>query len=185
MTPLLRRPRSLFLLAACSATGVLACGASINVVYESEVRFEHCMALEELPEGKATTQKACWDEWIKYYTFGQTRDRVDYARMRQKRLSGESDFTEEAWSPPALAQRAVPEPTSVLAPPPMMITDAGASPDVGLDAAATSAPIVEPPAAACATTCREGWNPCKQACKNAACEKACERKYRACMKRCF
>ena len=42
-----------------SATGLLACGASINAVYEGDVRFEHCMALDEHPEEKSTAQKAC------------------------------------------------------------------------------------------------------------------------------
>ena len=176
----------MILLAITSATCAIACGASINAVYESDVRFEHCMALEGHAEGKPTTQKTCWDEWVKYYTYGQTRDRVDYARMRQKQLSNESDFSEDKWAPPAVAQRAVPEPTSVLAPPPMMIADAGQASDASADADATSqAPAVEPPGAACATVCRDAWTPCKQACTTPACEKACERKYRTCMDRCF
>lgn len=182
-----RRPSFALLLAAACATGAAACGASINAVYEGDVRFEHCMALEQIPDGKPTTQKTCWDEWIKYYTYGQTRDRVDYARMRQKQLSSESDFTDPSWAPPSVAQRAVPEPTSVMAPPPMMISDAGQSSDATTDADADAAslPPPEPPAAACASQCRDAWSTCEKACDGSACEKACERKYRACMKKCF
>jgi len=172
-------------LAAGSALSVLACGASLNAVYEGDVRFEHCMALDEGDEVKSTLRKSCWEEWIKYYTFGQTRDRVDYARLRQKQLSGASDFDDGSRSPPAVAQRAVPEPTTVLAPPPMMIvTDAGKAPEADA-AASSSADALEPPAAACATTCRETWTTAKRACTTAACEKTAAATYKRCMKRCY
>jgi hypothetical protein len=55
-------------------------------------------------------------------------------------------------------------------------------PDAGADAT-VDAP--EPPAAACASQCRDVWNPCKQACTNTTCEKTCAGNYRRCMKRCF
>ncbi len=169
-------------LASGCAIGAIACGASINAVYEGDVRFEHCMALDESSDKKSTIQRSCWDEWAKYYTYGQTRDRVEYARRRQKQLSGESDFEET--SAPVVAQRAVPEATTVLAPPPMMFADAGKSPDVDPSAKAkVEAP--EPPAAACASQCRDVWTPCKQACTAAACEKTCEKTYKRCMKKCF
>jgi hypothetical protein len=180
-----RRSSFALLIAAACAAGAAACGASINAVYEGDVRFEHCMALEQIPDGKPTTQKSCWDEWVKYYTYGQTRDRVSYARMRQKQLSTESDFSDPSWSPPPEAQRVVPEPTSVLAPPPMLIADAGASSDAAADAGAASQPAPEPPAAACASRCGDAWSTCGKACTNSACEKQCERKYRGCMKKCF
>ena len=166
---------------AGSAT-VVACGASINAVYEGDVRFEHCMALDEREGEKSTIQKSCWDEWVQYYTYGQTRDRVDYARRRQKALSGESDF-EEHLSPGFLAQRAVPEPTTVLAPPPMMFSDAGKPPDDATSDAALAAP--EPPAAACEKACKETWPTCAKACSTPACEKACTTTYKRCMKKCF
>lgn len=181
-----RRPSFALLLAAACATVAAACGASINAVYEGDVRFEHCMALEQIPDGKPTTQKQCWDEWVKYYTYGQTRDRVDYARMRQKQLSTESDFSDPSWTPPPEAQRAVPEPTSVLAPPPMLIADAGAISDATVDAAdAAAEPDPEPPAAVCASRCRDTWSTCDKACDGAACKKLCDRTYRGCMKKCY
>lgn len=170
-------------LALGCATGALACGASINAVYEGDVRFEHCMALDEHEGEKSTIQKSCWDEWVKYYTYGQTRDRVDYARRRQKALSGESDFEEHA-APGALVQRAVPEPTTVLAPPPMMLGDAGKSPETSASASA-KAEAPEPPAAACASQCKDSWTPCKQACSTPACDKTCVAAYKRCMKKCF
>ncbi|MFO0593510.1 MAG: hypothetical protein U0441_38570 [Polyangiaceae bacterium] len=171
-------------LAPVCAVSVLACGASINAVYEGDVRFEHCMALDSHSGEKSTIQLSCWDEWVKYYTFGQTRDRVEYARRRQRELSGESDFQETS-APSVVAQRAVPEPTNVLAPPPMMFGDAGAPADAAPPDASAKPEDAEPPAAACAAQCRDAWTPCKQACTTAACEKTCEKTYKRCMKKCF
>ncbi len=178
----LRRLLLVVALASGSAAFPLACGASINAVYEGDVRFEHCMALDEHSDEKSTIQRSCWDEWVKYYTYGQTRDRVEYARRRQKQLSGESDF-EETGAPGVAVQRAVPEPTTVLAPPPMMFADAGKSPEADAAPSASAAP--EPPAAACAAQCREAWTPCKQGCTAAPCEKTCAATYKRCMKKCF
>lgn len=166
------------------AISVLACGASINAVYEGDVRFEHCMALDSHAGEKSTIQVSCWDEWVKYYTFGQTRDRVEYARRRQRELSGESDFEETA-APSLIARRAVPEPTNVLAPPPMMLTDAGAPADAATPDASAKVEDAEPPAAACASQCRDAWAPCTRACTSSPCEKTCEKTYKRCMKKCF
>ena len=170
-----------YALAAACAAGGLSCGASLNAVYEGDVRFEHCMALDARPGELGETRKTCWDEWVKYYTFGQTRDRVDYARMRRKQLSDEDDG-KDAWAPPALAQRVVPEPTNVLAPPPLTLADVKTS-----EPAASVAPVKEapePPAAACQSSCRETWTSCKGGCTGAACDK-CTAAYKRCMKKCF
>src|SRR5438477_4594190 len=99
------------------AAGATACGASIQAVYEGDVRFEHCMALDSRPDVKPTLRRACWEEWEKFYTFGQTRDRVDYAELRKQQLSIVSDFDEGDWaSARSKTASAVPEPTSALAP---------------------------------------------------------------------
>lgn len=186
MISLLRRASFSFLLTGTCALSVVACGAGINAVYESDVRFEHCMALDEHGDEEPSNRKSCWDEWIEYYTFGQTRDRVDYARRRQKQLSRPGDLAAEAVAQPVLAQRAVPEPTNVLAPPPMILTDAARAPEADAGAGAdASVDAGEPPAAACASQCRDVWMPCKQACTSTACEKTCASNYRRCMKRCF
>ena len=170
-------------IAACSALPALACGASLNAVYEGDVRFEHCMALDERPDANPAARTSCWKDWVKYYTFGQTRDRVDYARRRQRQLSGASETDATTGAQAALAQRVVPEPTTVLAPPPMLIADAGRAPE---DAGASNKPPApEPPAAACAALCGDTWAATKQACTNAACEKTAATTYRRCMKRCF
>jgi hypothetical protein len=75
------------------AMSALSCGASLNAVYEGDVRFEHCMALDSQPEVRSAIRRACWSEWVQFYTYGQTRDRVVHAQLRIRQLSGGSDFT--------------------------------------------------------------------------------------------
>lgn len=176
-----------FLSIAALAVAATACGASINALYEGDVRFEHCMALDSRPDVKPTLRRVCWEEWVKFYTFGQTRDRVEYAILRQKQLGKASDFDEGNWNPPgSRGPSAVPEPTSALAPPPMMLVlDAGAPPpDAGPPAPPPSGEG-PPPAADCTDECAESWGFCRQDCKSLACEKSCASNYKRCMRRCF
>lgn len=167
--------------------GAVSCGASLQAVYESDVRFEHCMALDALPEMKPTIRRACWDEWRKYYTFGQTRDRIEYAALRDRQLSVASDFDEGDWQLDKSSEPSAVEPMSALAPPPMLIAatviDAGAA-DAPAD---TSEAEIDgaPPAAGCAADCEQSWGFCRGECKGAPCEKGCSSKYKRCMKRCF
>jgi len=177
-----------------SPAALLACGASIQAVYEGDVRFEHCMALDARPDVKPTIRRACWEEWVTFYTFGQTRDRIDYAQMREQQLSTASDFDEGEWEPvKSSGPSAVPEPTSALAPPPMLLATDGGTESVEVDAgtdaadADTSHTAVEhaPPSADCAAECEQAWNFCRKDCKAAPCEKSCAGKYKRCMKRCF
>lgn len=190
----LRSSRRRSLLAAAvsfSAVFVVACGASIGSLYESEVRFEHCMALDERSEVKPTLRRTCWDEWLRFYTFGQNRDRIDWARSRVRQLGSVSDFAEQDWeqeaSTPLLA---VPDPTSIMAPPPMMLT-----PDKKQDGGVASASPppapggLEPDAGAatnpCAEECDAALAYCQQECSSAGCSKSCDGKYRRCIRRCF
>ena len=68
----------------------MSCGASLQAVYEGDVRFEHCMALDAQPEVKPTIRRTCWEEWRKFYTFGQTRDRTEYAGYFRAQAKGQS-----------------------------------------------------------------------------------------------
>src|SRR5262245_7047565 len=172
---------------ALAISGALSCGTSIQAVYEGDVRFEHCMALDSRPDVKPTLRRACWEEWQKFYTFGQTRDRVEWAHMREKQLSTASDFDEGDWAlESARNSKAVPEPTSALAPPPMTLgpqRDAGApetgsgSPAPATSASAGPSEHTTPPSSDCTAECEEGWGLCRQECKTPACEKACTGKY--------
>lgn len=160
-------PLFLALLLAVAAAGP-ACGASIQALYESDVRFEHCMALDTRDDVKATLRRSCWDEWLSYYTFGQTRDRIEHARMRVRNLGTSSDFDERSAS---LPPPAVPDPTSPIAPPPMLLaTDAGASPSADTK---------------CQDACADDLALCRRTCRGASCERICSERYKRCMRKCF
>jgi hypothetical protein len=175
------------LAAALLGLGSVSCGASLQALYEGDVRFEHCMALDSRSDMKPTIRRACWDEWRTYYTFGQTRDRIEYAALRDRQLSGASDFDEGDWQIDGSGGPSSVDPTSALAPPPMLIAapvvDAGVE-DAQADASDAEADSA-PPAAPCASDCEQSWSSCRGECNAASCEKECSSKYKRCMKRCF
>lgn len=67
-----------------------ACGTNLQAAYEGDVRFEHCMALDARPEVRGEIRRACWGEWVSFYTYGQTRDRLVHAFQRMRELGGAS-----------------------------------------------------------------------------------------------
>jgi hypothetical protein len=158
--------------------GALSCGASIQALYEGDVRFEHCMALDARPDVKPTIRRTCWEEWVEFYTFGQTRDRIDHARLRQQQLSGASDFDQADWVPPT-AGGPLPVPDPIAPPPMMLVTDGGV-----LDASAGGDASAERPTSECAADCQQSLDACRQGCKTAPCEKACATRYKRCTRRC-
>jgi hypothetical protein len=94
------------------AAMTMGCGASIQSVYEGDVRFERCMALDVQPQIGLHKRHACWSEWVSFYTYGQTRDRVLHAQLRIKQLNGGPVDHEDKLEGP--------RPTSALVPPPML-----------------------------------------------------------------
>lgn len=62
------------------------CGANLQAVYESDVRFEHCMALDLEPTVRDVVRLGCWSEWLEHETYGQTRDRIAHAEGRLEAL---------------------------------------------------------------------------------------------------
>ncbi len=174
------------LAAALLGLGLVSCGASLQAVYEGDVRFEHCMALDARPDVKPTIRRSCWEEWRKFYTFGQTLDRTDYAALRERQLSVTSDFDEGDAQLAKASDPSVVEPTSALAPPPRLIAavDAGTA-DALPDAPPDAEVDAELPAAGCAADCEQEWGFCRGECKTAPCDKACSSKYKRCMKSCF
>lgn len=175
-------PRHL-LVALLAAASTLSCGASIRAIYESDVRFEHCMALDARADVKPTLRLACWDEWMRFYTFGQTRDRIDYAHLREKQLSGASDFDEADMmtAKPSGTSAAAPDPTSAIAPPPSMVAalDGGAP-----DAAPSEADERSAAQVRCASDCQHALDTCRQGCKTPICEKDCGLRSKRCDARC-
>lgn len=123
------------------ALAIASCGASRQGVYEGDLRFERCNALDSSPAIKPSIRKACWDTWLERYLYGQNRDRVEYARGRSRALGASSNF-DDPWEAER-ADAAVPQPTSALQPPPMMLQapSAGVSPPAAPSASSpTDAP---------------------------------------------
>ena len=171
-----------------------ACGPSVQSIYEGNVRFEHCYRLDLEVDVAPTHREACWKEWLGMYTYGQPRDRIEYARRRARAFAtGDVDCPKLSIGDTKQAEArqfylVVPAPTSVHAPPPPIATrwygDAGTPPP-------TPAPaIAAAPQDACSSTCRESFQQCTRPCDPDAAKpdpgcKACDPDYKACMKRCF
>jgi hypothetical protein len=184
-----------------TALALLACGPSFQVVYEGEARFEHCYALDDTPTAAMQEKTDCWTQWMKSYTYGQTRNRVDYAAMRAKALQeahvAPTDEAMMSAAPGGGTARVIgqdePQTTNAFATPPKTMPEG----DGGADAVAPVvrlvpvAPFVPrdkssppTPAQACTTTCRTKWDTCRDGCKSVAC-RACDKSYGSCMQRCF
>jgi len=179
------------LLDVVSAVG---CGASIQAVYEANVRFEHCMALDARPDVKPTIRQECWSEWLTFYTYGQTRDRVRHARMRIRYLSGQPELPAGAnsGSGGGLGSNEV------------VSGSGGGSVTIGNTTARgfggrgppTSAPGGAGPQGAagdsagaeqtqrCLALCQGLRKVCRQQCATAGCEKLCGANYRQCSRAC-
>lgn len=192
-----RRPRIAWV-AALGLTGALglACGPSFQAVYECDVRFEHCYALDQ---GSASNdvKKECWREWLHAYTYGQSRDRVEYAAQRFSELSIGSTLPsiDVPEHDPDRAKRASagPLPTSAFVPPPNVAERAPSAesssptapaPPASAAVSSRTAAGEGAPGAACESRCLERWNGCKDGCKGPTCEH-CDRAYRACVPACF
>jgi hypothetical protein len=189
-----------------------ACSPSYQAIYEGNVRFEHCYALEENPGASMPDKSSCWRDWSEHYTFGQTRDRVQYAISRYVALSRIGNApTDEAMmmaapgETPRTTSINAPAPTNPFAPPPKVLDNGGdekkAATSIRLGGlgdpvpyidAGVPAPVVQSvvlPAQSCGDTCGGDFKTCRSSCDGDAgaspkC-KACEPKYRACMRGCY
>jgi hypothetical protein len=192
---------------ACLAVPLLggACGPSFQALYEGDARFEHCYALDESGSKSMKEKSDCWREWTLHYTYGQTRDRVEYAAARYRALSRAPEApTDEAMMEAAPGEGrgvsvAAPAPTSAFAPPPKTLAadlDAGAFRTGGglpgySDAAVVvqaqpETPEARPPGSECAESCDSTWTHCKDKCAGTpkACD-ACAAALKRCMRSCF
>lgn len=179
--------------------GVVAvgCGPSFHAIYEGNARFEHCYALEENPQSSMKDRADCWRDWSERYTYGQTRDRIQYAIARYVALSQAPNVpTDEAlmMAAPGMTPRVstitAPTPTSPYAPPPKVLDEG--SPDAmapparpgernevlgaPMDAAA---PLPSEP---CADGCAGAFRDCSATSDGGA---TCDKAYKKCMRGCF
>jgi hypothetical protein len=178
------------------ALGLAGCGASYQAVYEGEVRFEHCYRLDEEPGIPLTQQRECWREWTRFYTYGQTRDRLEYALRRQRELTTQienpgAELVEAPRSDLAASEPvAAPPPTSPFAPPPHVHN--GKPPTTATPEAVELLDMLtsgkQPAAQSCILTCFTRWQPCIKTCdaKNEVeCRQGCDAAFKACGQRCF
>jgi hypothetical protein len=186
------------------AVGILGsgCGPSFQAVYECDVRFEHCYALDQQPVG-VEPQKGCWRDWLHNYTYGQSRDRVEYAAARFSELSLDQSLpsVDTSTRPHRSHGLAAPLPTNAFAPPPNLAAESSTSAvnvvaPATATATATAVPAiagatgprvavnVRAPAEQCTTACAERWTSCRKACADHACD-ACDGAYRTCVPGCF
>lgn len=165
-------------------------------IHEGSVRFEHCYRLDLDLDIAPGHREACWKEWLASYTYGQSADRIDYARRRVRALtSGDTSRPELNIASDRRPEErpfylVVPNPTSLHAPPapiaPRVVGDGGAP----TPPASAAAPAELPPAPGdeCANACRSAHQSCVLACGDAGMSatcKSCDPDYRACMRRCF
>ncbi len=195
LSGVLRRAAApLALSAVVALAAVHGCGPSVSSIYEGNIRFEHCYRLDLDPNIASTHRTACWREWTRGYTYGQTRDRLEYARRRIAALeagdtsrpvldlSADPDAGQAATSPAE-----APAPTSLHKPPPPTLKTAAPPPPppVTRSDAGPSAPEE-----LCTRECRANWRGCATECgadagpPSTACAN-CQKDYKSCMQRCF
>lgn len=181
------------------------CGPGFQAIYDGNVRFEHCYALEENAQVPMGEKASCWRDWSEHYTYGQTRDRVHYATARYVALSQAPNLpTDEAMmmAAPGEAPRATtisaPAPTNAFAPPPRLLEPTAPKeaehPPEASPTSAPAAPIAAPPALP-ASSCADGCASTFRGCGGGGCDDkasdagakcgACLKTYRACMRGCF
>jgi hypothetical protein len=149
-----------------------ACGPSLTTVHEGTIRFEHCYRLDLEAVANRDQQRACWSLWLDSYTYGQSRDRIEYARRRltdiadqngqhpELRLAGEQRTEQRQF------YLVVPAPSSVHATPPPILAPYEPAPSADDSDAGTGAPqnAKAPPAEGCAASCKSAWQSCETLC---------------------
>lgn len=147
---------------------VAACGPSLSNVHEGTVRFEHCNRLDLDQAVQKGECRKCWTSWLNEYTYGQPRDRIDYARRRAKSLANGDERPALKFDERSPEERqfylVVPGPTSVHTPPPPVATVVKNT-DGGAGSLAKTGDEA-PPAEGCADQCRTTWKTCGVECSN-------------------
>jgi len=197
-------------LASVSLLVLAACGPSFQVVYEGDARFEHCYALDDTPTISLEEKTDCWSQWVRSYTYGQTRNRIDYASGRAKALRAVPAMpTDEAIMSAAPGEgisrvgHDEPATTNAFAPPPTTMSAVDGGGQSRLETAADENPTLPAPVRpvnpnlpvgaivpdvtpreSCTDRCRGEWQVCRASCKPGKCA-VCDRSYGGCMKSCF
>jgi hypothetical protein len=169
-----------------------ACSLTYQSLYEGDARFEHCYRLDEEKQIPLQEKQRCWHDWSSKHTYGQSRDRIEYALGRERAL-GQTLASGEA-APRGLVFPGgiiwAPQPMSAFAPPPQIMSRDAGAPDAERAAAAslterTDSPPVLAPGASCGGACSKVWVHCGEQCKMTECRAGCDDRYRVCMRSCF
>ena len=179
---------------AATITFLGACGPSFQTIYENDARFEHCYALDDSATASLDQKAKCWKDWKEHHTFGQTRDRVEYAQSRSVALNSADVPTDEAMMHAAPGevgehqQLTAPTPTNAFAPPEAMAAvDAGVrasppptitafvAPPPVVDAGAPTSPATRPRAAVCTDDCTRSFQECKSSRDAGTCDDGYDR----------
>jgi hypothetical protein len=156
-----------------------ACGPSFEVLAEGDLRFAHCDRLDLDAKIAPSHRLHCWREWRRMYTYGQTRDRVDYAQRRiAEVVSGDTD---SAFQLPA------PEPVPVrsAAPATKAVGSEAATTPLLSTALAPTVPLLPPEQQACRERCQRAQAACSPGCETrpTGCE-PCAQPLEVCLKDC-
>jgi hypothetical protein len=158
------------------------CGPSFEAIQEGDLRFAHCDRLDLDPNISASHRLHCWREWRRVYTYGQTRDRVEYAQRRiAEVVSGD---TEPPFELPTGSSRR-PDANHPAAPNPLHSPPPAVVPIAGTDSAL---PRDAPEGAfgpGCRSRCDEARAGCAPGCETQprGC-KDCEAAYETCLLAC-
>jgi hypothetical protein len=170
------------LLAALPLTLASGCGPSFEAIQEGDLRFAHCDRLDLDPKIAASHRLHCWREWRRVYTYGQTRDRVEYAQRRiAEVLSGDPDppFVLPDGTRARRSPAGSPEPNPALSSPPPIVPLSGAEPTDARD----GDPIGF--STGCRSRCESTRAHCAPGCESqpTGCN-ACESSFHACLDNC-
>lgn len=171
------------------ALAVAGCGPSVQVLHEGSVRFEHCYRLDLDPAIAPSHRRACWQAWQERYSYGQSRDRLEYADRRLDSIErGDPPTGLKLESGPPQAAMAE-GPIDAHAPPPPVARPVDGVTPYDEDPTAKTRQIEtsgKAPGDACAQACKEARRGCIPTCTPEKPEECgCETTYRACMVSCF
>jgi hypothetical protein len=181
----------------CAAAALsTACSLTYQSLYEGDARFEHCYRIDEEKQIPPHEKQRCWHDWNAKHTYGQSRDRIEYAMARERTLGQTLASGETA--PRGLVFPGgiiwAPQPMSAFAPPPQIMSRDAGTPDAERAPAAAAfagRPDPPPPSAvapgtSCGGACNKVWVQCGEQCtKMNGCQTGCDDRYRVCMRSCF
>lgn len=180
--------------ATCAAlTTSTACSLTYQSLYEGDVRFEHCYRLDEEKQVPIAEKQRCWHDWTQKDTYGQARDRIEYALARERALGQAQASGEVSGSRGFVFPNGTiwaPQPTSAFVPPPQIMSRDAGVPDATVASGVASfteqasGPLVAP-GASCGVACSKVWNHCGEFCRANPCQSACDDRYKSCMRACF